>query len=105
MISSGPRWILPSADGRWAAVMIQPSSLIAMKAPHPQSVLRSKYRLENTTGLVKQLPLLQAFANMGLLLPPKLPLPRLRLAPGEGIPSVEGKIRPPGPPSRPVGAQ
>src|SRR4030042_315388 len=96
MISSVSRWILPSADRRWAAVMIQPSSLITMKAPHPQSVLRSKYRLENTTGLVKQLPLLQAFANMGPLLPPKLPLPRLRLAPGEGIPSVEGKIRPPG---------
>src|SRR4030066_2208253 len=96
MISSVSRWILPSADRRWAAVMIQPSSLITMKAPHPQSVLRSKYRREITTGLVKQLPLLQAFANMGPLLPPEPPVPRLRLAPGEGIPFVEGKIRPPG---------
>ena len=57
---------------------IQPSSLITTKAPHPQSVLRSKYRREITTGLVKQVALLQARANMGHLLPPELPLPCLR---------------------------
>src|SRR4030067_307465 len=96
MISSVSRWILLYADRRCAAVTIQPSSLMTTKAPHKLSVLRSKYRREITPGLVKQVPLLQAFANMGPLLPPKPPLPRLRLAPGEGIPFVEGKIRPPG---------
>ena len=74
---------------------IQPSSLITTKAPHPQSVLRSKYRLEITTGLVKQVALLQAFANMGHLLPPELPLPA-RVGTQGGDPSAEGKTRPPG---------
>src|SRR4030065_1156575 len=75
MISPVSRWILSYADGRWSAVTIQPSSLITTKAPHPQSVLRPKDRREITTGLVKQVALLQACANMGHLLPPELPLP------------------------------
>src|SRR3990172_3648225 len=96
MIAPVSRWIGAYGDRRWAAVTAHPSSLITTKAPHTQSVLRSKYRREITTGLLKPLPLLQAFANMGPLLPPDPPVPRLRLAPGEGIPSVEGKKRPPG---------
>src|SRR3972149_8399670 len=96
MIPSGARWILLAVDRRWAAVTIQPSSLITTKAPHPQSVFRSKYRREITTGLVKQVALLQACATMGHLLPPELPLPACVGTQGGGIPSAEGKTRPPG---------
>src|SRR4030065_310617 len=104
MIPSVARWIVLYADGRWAAGTIQPSSLITTKAPHPQSVLRSKYRLEITTGLVKQVALLQACANMGHLLPPELPLPACVGTHGGDDPSAEGKTRPPGGLPRRVGA-
>src|SRR4030067_166053 len=95
-MSSGPRWRLSAADRRGPAVTIQPSSLITTKAPHPQSVLRSKYRREITTGLVKQVALLQACANMGHLLPPELPIPACVGTHGGDDPSAEGKTRPPG---------
>ena len=57
------------------AVTIQPSSLITTKAPQPQSVVRSKYRRETTTGRVKQIAFRKACANMEPPFPAGTPRP------------------------------
>src|SRR4030065_221442 len=64
MMSPLPRWMPWHAARGWPAVTIQPSSLMTTKAPHPQSVLRSKYRRGITTGLRKKGPPLQGLPNL-----------------------------------------